>query len=108
VLSDVLDHVPLTDREVRRSKRVRANITPEAFLNFKARDWSDLLYRECELFKRAEVVGCKALKQGLAKGSSDLVDTVKVPIPSCWFWLYYRFARYADQNLVLGIVHKSI
>jgi hypothetical protein len=43
----------------------------------------------------------------LAKGSSDPVDTVQVPIPSCWFWLYYRLARYADQNLVLGIVHKS-
>ena len=83
MLSDVLGHVPLTDREVRRSKGARANITPEAFLNFKAWDRSDLLYRKCELFERAEVVGCKALKQGLAKGSSDPVDTVKVPILSC-------------------------
>jgi hypothetical protein len=108
VLSDVLDHVPLTDREVRRSKGARANITPEAFLNFKARDWSDLLYRECEIFERAEVVGCKSLKQGLAKWSSDPVDTVKVPIPSRWFRLYYRFAGNTDKDLILGIIYKSI
>jgi hypothetical protein len=71
-------------------------------------DWSNLLLRREELFERVEVVGRKALKQGLAKGSSDPVDVVKVPIPSRWFWLYYGLAGYADQDLIFGVIYKPV
>jgi hypothetical protein len=104
----MLIHFWLVGREVRRSKGARADITPQAFLDFKAQDWNDLLLRYFELIRGAEVICGKALKEGLAEWPSDPVDVVKMAVPSCWLRLYYRLTGNTDQDLIFGVIYEPV
>ena len=64
------------DRKEGRAELARTDLIPEAILYLKPRDPVDLLSRESELLKQAEVMRGKPFKQDLIERASDPVDAI--------------------------------